>query len=243
MERSKASIEVGGFTPLTTIDYPDHLSAVVFCQGCPWRCRYCQNGHLLERKRTPKVAWNEILRFLERRRGLLDAVVFSGGEPTLQKNLVIAVRQVRELGYGVALHTAGSYPNRLATILPYLDWVGIDIKGPFENYERITGVSGSGNRARESLQALLASGIDYEVRTTVHPELLSAESLSRLIKLLKELGVRRHVLQECILAHCLDSRLIRSPDSAAISRQIIRDTRERIPELELSRELEFPHVD
>ncbi|MBI3069525.1 MAG: 4Fe-4S cluster-binding domain-containing protein, partial [Betaproteobacteria bacterium] len=78
---ARERLRVGGLVPLTTTDYPGRLAAVVFCQGCPWRCGYCHNPHLLPARRTAPIAWHAVRDFLERRRGLLDAVVFSGGEP------------------------------------------------------------------------------------------------------------------------------------------------------------------
>ena len=92
--QNKASLQVGGLVPLSTADYPDHLAAVVFCQGCPWRCPYCHNPHLLPRRSDAPIDWADVLAFLERRRGLLEAVVFSGGEPTLQPALADAIRSM-----------------------------------------------------------------------------------------------------------------------------------------------------
>ena len=107
-------LEVGGLLPLSTTDFPDRLSAVVFLQGCPWRCRYCHNPELQARASTGELAWRTVLDFLDRRAGLLDAVVFSGGEPTLQAGLARAVEDVRRRGFAAGLHTAGIYPRRLA---------------------------------------------------------------------------------------------------------------------------------
>jgi len=170
---------------------------VVYCQGCPWRCCYCHNPHLQPGASAADVAWDEVLAFLRRRRGLLDAVVFSGGEPTAQPGLAAAMRAVKALGYRIGLHSAGIYPRRFAEVLPLADWVGFDAKAPFDSaYERITGVRASGAAALESARALLASGVDCEFRTTWHAGFLSAEELGRLALSLKELGVRRYVLQE-----------------------------------------------
>lgn len=188
---------VGGLTPLTTIDLPGRLSAVVFCQGCPWRCGYCHNPELIPRRHDTDLDWSQVMAFLGRRQGLLDAVVFSGGEPTLQRGLLGAVRAVKGQGFQVALHTAGPYPQRLARVLPWLDWVGLDIKAPFERYERITGVPGSGRRARESARMVLESGVPCEFRTTVDEALLAPGELLDLARGLSELGVRHYVLQEC----------------------------------------------
>lgn len=191
-----ASLQVGGLTPLTTTDFPGQLAAVVFCQGCPWQCGYCHNPHLIPRNSETAQGWAEVMAFLRRRQGLLDAVVFSGGEPTLQSGLADACREVRALGFKLGLHSAGTYPERLAEVLPEFDWVGMDIKAPFGDYERTTGVPGSGERARESLLHLLDSGVAYEIRTTVHADLMSQEDIIALARELAALGVKRYVLQQ-----------------------------------------------
>jgi pyruvate formate lyase activating enzyme len=170
---------------------------VVYCQGCPWRCSYCHNPHLLPAGAKGGIAWSEVLDFLRRRRGLLDAVVFSGGEPTAQPGLAPAMREAKALGYRVGLHSAGIYPRRFAEVLHLVDWVGFDAKAPFDAaYERITGVHGSGASALASAKALIASGVDCEFRTTWHGEFLSSAELDRLTQSLADLCVRRYVLQE-----------------------------------------------
>ena len=130
----------GGFVPFTSTDYPDALAAVVFCQGCPWRCRYCHNPHLIPAHGSDERDFGRILAWLATRRRLLDAVVFSGGEPTAQGELPAAIDAVRALGFAVGVHTNGAYPRRLARILPQLDWVGIDVKAPAADYASVTGV-------------------------------------------------------------------------------------------------------
>lgn len=170
---------------------------MVYCQGCPWRCGYCHNPHLLPGRSAGVLAWSEVLDFLSRRRGLLDAVVFSGGEPTAQAGLARAMREAKALGYRIGLHSAGIYPRRFAEVLPLVDWVGFDAKAPFDaNYERITGVRASGEAALASARALLASGVDCEFRTTWHSGFLSQAELDRLTQTLQDLGVRRYALQE-----------------------------------------------
>ena len=169
----------------------------MYCQGCPWRCRYCHNPHLLPSEAARGIAWVEVLDFLRRRRGLLDAVVFSGGEPTAQPGLAQAMRAAKALGYRIGLHSAGAYPRRFAEVLPLVDWVGFDAKAPFDSaYARITGVRASGEAALASARALLASGVDCEFRTTWHAGFLSPAELDRLTQNLQELGVRRYALQE-----------------------------------------------
>ncbi len=169
---------------------------MVFCQGCPWRCGYCHNPHLIPPRAATALEWDDVLAFLERRRGLLDAVVFSGGEPTLQPGITRALRQVKTLGFKLGLHTAGAYPRRLAELLPELDWVAMDIKAPFADYAATTGVADSGTPALESVRLILASGIAYEFRTTVHPDLLPAPALPALARSVAQIGVRNYALQE-----------------------------------------------
>lgn len=164
-------LNIGGFNPCTTIDYPGELAAVIFCQGCPWRCTYCQNRHLQVARTTGTIAWDHLRRFLQKRSGLLDAIVFSGGEPTIQAGLPEAVQELRHMGFKVGLHTAGPWPERLLACLPHLDWVGMDIKAPFEEYEAITGIPGSGATARTSAELLRRSGVCHQFRTTIDPYL------------------------------------------------------------------------
>ena len=190
-----AELVVGGLTPFTTIDFPGRLAAVVFCQGCPWRCGYCHNPHLHSPQRGER-SWSAVLDWLETRHGLLDGVVFSGGEPLLQRGLGTALGEVRARGFATALHTAGIYPERLAAALPMLDWVGFDVKGPFEDYRRITGAPG-GEAALAALGALLKAGTAHEIRCTVDTELLDADALARMARQLAAQGISRLVLQVC----------------------------------------------
>lgn len=210
-------LRVGGLTPLSTADWPGMLAAVVFCQGCPWRCNYCHNPHLIPPRGDTEIPWDEVLAFLHRRQGLLDGVVFSGGEPTLQPGLAEAMRAVRALGFKVGLHTGGAYPRRLAEVLSLVDWVGLDAKAPFAEYPRITGVAGSGVPAMASLEHVLASGVAHEIRTTVHPTLLSHADVACLAQELSARGVTRHVIQAFRSQGCADARLVRDGRIATAS--------------------------
>ncbi len=207
------ALRVGGLTRLTTIDFPGRLAAVVFCQGCPWRCGYCHNPELLDASQPGTLAWADVLGFLHQRRGLLDGVVFSGGEPLAQSALPAALQQVRDMGFATALHTGGMYPERLAAALPLLDWVGLDVKAPWAQIPAITGVPGSGAKVRESLALLLESGVAHEVRSTWHPGLYPLADLQALGQELAALGLRDWVLQPC------DDP--RQPGSAAAARRAL----------------------
>ena len=210
MPRTDPRLRVGGLTPITTIDFPGRLSAVIFCQGCPWRCGYCHNPHLLPRgagAMTDGIPWRRIQAFLERRRGLLEAVVFSGGEPTVQRGLEAAMRSAGAMGFSLALHTAGLAPRRLARILPLLDWVALDVKAAFADYARITSVAGSGQPVRQSVLEILRWGGAHEVRTTVHPSQWTADALWTLARELSDLGVRHYAVQRFRPEGCADPRL------------------------------------
>nr|WP_245537409.1 anaerobic ribonucleoside-triphosphate reductase activating protein [Thiocystis violascens] len=200
------SLRIGGLTRLTTIDYPGELAAVVFCQGCPWRCRYCHNRDLLDPEADTVVDWRKVIQFLTQRRGLLDAVVFSGGEPTAQQALPAAISEARALGFKIGLHTNGAYPERLQRLLPLLDWVGLDIKALPEVYDRITDVEGSGKPAWKSLSLLLESGVALEVRTTVMPDWAPPE-VAAIAHALADAGVKDYALQGCETHHALDRNL------------------------------------
>nr|WP_305128300.1 anaerobic ribonucleoside-triphosphate reductase activating protein [Stutzerimonas degradans] len=200
-------MRVGGLVPLTTLDFPDHLACVLFCQGCGWRCRYCHNPQLIPACGSEEKSWAEILDFLEQRIGLLEAVVFSGGEPTLQTALPDAIAQVRALGYKVGLHSAGIKPKLFRQVLPLVDWVGFDIKALPEQSTLITGVEGSGKANWKSLDHLLESGVEHECRTTVHWNLFDAGLLWDMAQRLRARGVERFVVQCVRTARMLDASL------------------------------------
>ena len=195
-------LKVGGLTPFTSIDYPGQLAAVVFVQGCPWRCGYCHNPHLQPRGQDQGPRWSEVLELLRRRAGLLDAVVFSGGEPTVDPALPQAIAEVRALGFKVGLHSAGMYTERLQAVLPLVDWVGLDIKAPLADaarHDRVTRTRHGADAVRHSLAALVqqsrATGLGYECRTTAHPALLDDAALLQLADELADAGVAQWALQ------------------------------------------------
>ncbi|MFO8080161.1 MAG: anaerobic ribonucleoside-triphosphate reductase activating protein [Armatimonadota bacterium] len=190
-------LRVGGFEPLTTVEWEGRLSAVVFLQGCPWKCRYCHNAELTPLTAPGMTPWANTLTQIEARRGFIDAVIFSGGEPTLQSELPEAIREVAEMGFEVALETNGFNPKALLAALDTgeLDFIAMDIKAPFEEYELITQVPSSGLGPRRSARMLVGSGIAHEFRTTYHPALLTADHLREIARQMADLGAKRWVAQ------------------------------------------------
>jgi len=184
---------VAGIVPFSSVDWPGQLAATVFIGGCPWRCTYCHNPHLQARQAV--YDWAEVRRFLTHRQGLIDGVVFSGGEPLSEVRLPAMVADVKALGFKVALHTAGIYPARLAKVLPTLDWVGFDVKTDAVRHTALTGRAGSHLPAEVSLEMLLASSCAFECRTTWSPRWLAENDLLRLAENLARRGVRQYAVQ------------------------------------------------
>ena len=215
-------IRIGGLTPLTSIDFPGELAAVIFCQGCPWRCSYCHNPELRSAEGGEAWCWDRVWRFFQGRQGLLDGVVFSGGEPTLQQGLAEAAQRLKNLGFLIGLHSAGCYPSRLRRLLPLLDWVGLDLKAPAGDYDRVTQVPGSGARAWESARLLLASGVKHEIRVTVHPHLLTRAQVQDTLDQARRMGAKHLVVQACHPEHNPDTAGLPPVDLASL-RSLAKD--------------------
>ncbi len=223
------TLKVGGVTPFSATDYPGKLAAVIFVQGCPWRCNYCHNPHLQARSDNSALAWSTVMSLLRRRVGLIDAVVFSGGEPSIDAALEDAIREVRGLGFAVGLHTAGAYPQRLGAVLALVDWVGIDIKATARTYDAITGGSDTARLAMTSAQAVLASGVAHEFRTTVHPALHSPEDILSLAQTLSAMGVRNYALQQFRSTGCTDTNLCNGASTGVPDAQLLAQLRALFP--------------
>lgn len=188
-------LPIAGITRMTTVDFPNRLSAVVFLQGCPWRCPYCHNPEM--QKLAPGVVpFEELAIFLNKRQGLLDGIVYSGGDPLIYKNMPEVLQWTQEQGFETGLHTGGHLWENFEKCLPYLNWVGFDMKAPFDDYEKVTKAKNSGEYARKAMKMLIDSGVEYEIRTTASPDDLSIEDIYKIADDLKELGVENYVLQE-----------------------------------------------
>lgn len=216
-------LQVAGLVPYSTADWPGKLAAVAFLQGCPWDCFYCHNPGLIDPRGLGESSFDELVALLKKRGGLLDGVVFSGGEPTRQQALIDAIKIVRDMGFLVGLHTGGAYPKRLAEALPLLDWVGLDIKATAENYSFVTGRGPSAQRAWDSLALIQQEAatretgrgaLSYEVRTTVHPESTPPEDLTQLSETLAAAGVNAWALQ-CFRPDGARGRMPRISDAGA----------------------------
>lgn len=167
----------GGMQKSSTIDFPGNLCAVLFTKGCNQDCFYCHNRALLTGS-GPSLSGEEVEAFLQKRRGLLDGIVVSGGEPTLQPDLAGFLARIRALGYRTKLDTNGSNPGAVHALLEanLLDYAAVDYKAAAEEYVWVAGDADGNAHARETLRLLAESGISYEARTTLYPG-LTAEGL------------------------------------------------------------------
>ena len=173
-----------GLQKLSLVDYPGKLAATVFTGGCNLRCPFCHNAGLVTRlSGTPVLPTEEVLRFLAGRRGLLEGVVLTGGEPLLQPDAAGFLRVVRELGFAVKLDTNGCFPHRLAPLLEQglVDYVAMDVKNTPAKYPQTVGVPDFDPApVRESVRLLMEGRVAFEFRTTVVRELHTADDLAEL---------------------------------------------------------------
>jgi len=190
-------MKIGGFQKFSLIDYPGKIAAVVFTQGCNFRCRYCYNPELVCHDRfKDTLPEEEVIRFLSLRRGLLEGVVVTGGEPTQQVDLIPFLDKLRRMGYYVKLDTNGSHPRVLDALirLNLVNYIAMDVKASFDKYEQVTGVPFSVENIKESINLILQSKLNYEFRTTVVKHLCSMDDLQTIIFAIK--GARQFFIQQ-----------------------------------------------
>lgn len=197
-------MQIGGIQKTSLLDFPDKISAIVFTQGCNFRCGYCHNPELIVLK-NELLSCEEFFEFLKTRKGKLDGVVITGGEPCLQNDLIDFIKQVKSMGFLVKLDTNGTMPEVLKSALSYVDYVAMDIKAPIEKYSDIVRVKINPNKIRESISLIVNSGVDYEFRTTVVKSQLSYEDFGKIGELIK--GAKRYYLQKFVPSKTLDETL------------------------------------
>lgn len=191
-------IQIGGLVPFTTIDYPGKLACVLFLVGCPLRCKYCSNPHLLS-PGDGEYDPERVFEWLKSRVGRLEAVVFSGGEALMQSDILIEyMRRVRELGFKIGLHTNGFYPDTLARATNIIDWIGLDFKATRKNYPDLTGQHIAYDNMIRSLDIWLATNKDLEVRITCDPRYISKSDLTQITDILSTRGVTNIAIQKYI---------------------------------------------
>lgn len=198
LQMAENLLNIGDIEKFSIVDFPSKMAVVVFMQGCPWRCPFCYNQSLQSTQIKGNATWDNLLHLLEHRKGMIDAVVFSGGEPLMQDELPQAMDAVLKMGFEVGLHTGGYRPEALKKVLNKVDWVGFDIKAPLtvEHYKKATGNAGDVAKVKESLQMLIESGVHFECRTTCDPRILDIDDIYNIADELAFLGVKEYYLQK-----------------------------------------------
>jgi len=189
-------MRISGLQKNSFVDYPGKISAVLFTPGCNMDCFYCHNRILLDSDSEKIIGCDDVLTFLESRKGFLDGVVVSGGEPTLQKGLLTFLKSVKSLGYPIKLDTNGTNPEVLKNCLDkgLLDYIAMDFKAPLNKYEYICRTNVNIDNIKRSLDLIINSGINYEFRTTLAPGL----DIDDIVEIAKQIrGAKLYVLQRC----------------------------------------------
>jgi pyruvate formate lyase activating enzyme len=190
------SIRIAGLQKMTLMDYPGKVAASVFLAGCNFHCGFCHNPEIVEMSPDQAViSEQEFFDFLKLRQGLLDGVCVSGGEPLIYSELPEFLKKIKELGYAVKLDTNGLNYAGLKRILEQqlVDYIAMDIKSSLENYPKVTNKKSDFSNILKSIQAIMASGFDYEFRTTVMPRFHNEAEIEKIAQMIK--GAKKYYLQ------------------------------------------------
>jgi len=199
------SMNIGGLQKVSLIDFPGKISAIIFTQGCNFRCPYCHNPQLVDPKLyKPCLFSKDIMDFLAHRRGKLDAVTITGGEPTLQEDLIPLIQKIRKMGFAVKLDSNGSRPAVLDRLLKekLLDFIALDIKAPLDKYSQVVKVQMDTGAIAQSVRLVIQSKIPQEFRTTVVKSMLTQKDILAIAKEIA--GAKRYALQRFQPAQTLD---------------------------------------
>ncbi len=189
-------MRIGGFQKFSLIDYPQKVAAVIFTQGCDFRCPFCHNPDLVLPERfLPPVDQEEILKFLQKRQDQLSGVVVTGGEPTIHADLPEFLAKIKELGFAIKLDTNGNNPKALRALISdgLIDYIAMDIKTSLGRYREAAGIDVDVSHIQESVRVIIDSGIDYHFRTTLVCKLVSNNDLQDIADSLKD--AKKYFLQ------------------------------------------------
>lgn len=199
---------IGGVKKISLIDYPNEISSVIFTQGCNMRCIYCHNSHLVLPERYSKeISIERVFDYLLCRKGKINAVVISGGEPTLHKDLPYFIKEIKNMGFLVKLDTNGTNPEMLKTIIDknLVDFIAMDIKAPFEKYKKICGTEINTKKIVNSIEIIKDSSIEKEFRTTFVKKIQKKEDLFAIKEIICEhLTIHSFIFTSSILNNNLN---------------------------------------
>lgn len=200
---------IGGVEKTSLIDYPEKLTAVVFTIGCNFRCGYCHNPELIKLKEDSKILDEEdFFAYLEKRKGLLDAVTITGGEPTLQNDLVDFIKRVKDMGFLIKLDTNGCSPEILEKLIneKLLDYIAMDIKNSIDNYNKVVRNFTDKEKILKSIRLIMNSNVDYEFRTTTLKSLISIEDFEKIGEMIN--GAKKYFIQKFVPSKVLNENLM-----------------------------------
>ncbi len=188
-------MEIRGLKKTSLLDYPGNICAVIFLGGCNFKCGFCHNPGLVANK-GETISRKQILEFLKSRKGLLDGVCVSGGEPTIHAALPSLLKSIKKLGLPVKLDTNGSNPAMLERLIKekLVDYIAMDVKTSFSRYKEATGAAVDAEKINASIRLIMDSGIDYEFRTTMVPSFITNTEFSEICSALK--GAKRYCMQQ-----------------------------------------------
>lgn len=191
-------MKITGIQKNTLLDYPGKPATVLFTQGCNFKCGYCHNPQLNKIQAEKIFDEKEFLEDLKKRKKIIEAVVITGGEPTIQKDLPKFIKKLKDLGFLVKLDTNGSNPTMLKDLIKSgnLDYVAMDIKGPISKYKLITNSNTNLNNIKRSIQMIIKSGIDHEFRSTILPFFHTKKDIQAMAEMIK--GTKKYYLQKFI---------------------------------------------
>lgn len=202
-------MNIGGWQRVSLIDFPEKICSILFTQGCNFRCPYCHNPELVEAGLFREcLSEDEIFAFLEKRQGKIDAVSITGGEPTIQPDLVEFIEAIRKIGYLIKIDTNGSRPDVLEKLINQrlLDYIAMDVKAPLEKYRKVAKSKVNPDKIKQSIEIIIGSDIPYEFRTTVVKSLLTMSDLQKITSLIKD--ARLYVLQKFVSSKCLEKKFL-----------------------------------
>jgi pyruvate formate lyase activating enzyme len=195
-------MKFSGLQKISLIDYPNKVASVLFTPGCNLRCPFCHNWRIAVEPKPPFLQETVALEILEARKKYVDAVVVTGGEPTMHKELPKFLTKLKERGFMVKLDTNGFYPEVLEECLPYVDYVALDVKTSLEKYKQL-GTKDTAGLMR-TVEILKTGKVPYEFRTTAVPELVTAEDVKCIGEMVK--GAKTHAFQQFVPQDTLDKR-------------------------------------
>ena len=188
-------MKIGGFQKTTLLDFPDTISAIIWTNDCNFRCPFCYNKNLVFGN-AESIPEKEIISFLEKRKGLIEGIVISGGEPFLQKDLIDFIKRVKNIGYLIKIDTNGSFPLKIKQLFDeeLIDYISMDIKAPKNKYNQLSGVNVAILKIEKSIELIKDRAPNYEFRTTFVPKLLKKEDVIEIGKWLE--GAEKYYLQQ-----------------------------------------------